>query len=79
MIQETTGLMGSCNVSHEYARFRVDGTAEGASRVATVGDYEAVRDARRRASQEARSAREQTSVAARARQRRMRMAIGQAL
>eukprot|EP01052_Picozoa_sp_SAG31_P035507 SAG31_NODE_4295_length_3374_cov_2.224733_2_plen_44_part_00 len=35
--------------SDEYAWFRVDGTMEGASRVAPVGDYEAVRDARQRA------------------------------
>eukprot|EP01052_Picozoa_sp_SAG31_P028960 SAG31_NODE_2839_length_5017_cov_2.311102_3_plen_109_part_00 len=65
-------------VSDGYARFRVDGTGEGASRVAPIGDYEVVRDARQRASEEARSAREQTAVTARARQSRVRMEIGQA-
>eukprot|EP01052_Picozoa_sp_SAG31_P003007 SAG31_NODE_111_length_24443_cov_231.743685_4_plen_136_part_00 len=59
-------------------RFRVDGTKEGASRVAPVGDYEAVWDACQRAAEEAKSAREQEAVAARERWRRMRMAIGQA-
>eukprot|EP01052_Picozoa_sp_SAG31_P001645 SAG31_NODE_55_length_29938_cov_9.154027_35_plen_118_part_00 len=62
----------------EYARLRVDGSGEGASRVAPIGDYEAVWDAPQRVEEEAKSAREQAAVAARARQRRMRMAIGQA-
>ena len=35
--------------SSEYARFREDGTGEGASRLGPVEDYEAVRDARRQA------------------------------
>ena len=64
--------------SDEYARFRVDGTGEGASRVGPVEDYETVRDARQRAAEEAKTAREQEAVAARERRRRLRMAIGQA-
>ena len=46
--------------------------------MAPVEDYETVRDARQRAAEEARTAREQEAVAARERRRRMRMAIGQA-
>eukprot|EP01052_Picozoa_sp_SAG31_P002804 SAG31_NODE_101_length_25195_cov_67.436758_16_plen_110_part_00 len=46
--------------------------------MAPVGDYEAVRDARQRAEEEAKIAREQEAVAARERRRRIRMAIGQA-
>eukprot|EP01052_Picozoa_sp_SAG31_P047519 SAG31_NODE_9545_length_1260_cov_1.569337_2_plen_72_part_00 len=37
----------------EHPRFRVDGTREGASRVAPVGDYESVRDAWKWAEEEA--------------------------
>ena len=51
--------------SDEYARFRVDGTGEGASRVGPVEDYETVRDAHQRAAEEAKTAREQEAVAAR--------------
>eukprot|EP01052_Picozoa_sp_SAG31_P039317 SAG31_NODE_5426_length_2545_cov_2.943581_4_plen_66_part_01 len=56
----------------------MDGTGEGASRVGPVADYETMRDARKRAAEEAKTAREQEAVAARERRRRMRMAIGQA-
>ena len=64
--------------SDEYARFREDGTGEGASRVAPFADYEAVRDARKRAVEDAKFAREQAGIAVRERRRRIRAEVDRA-
>ena len=64
--------------SDEYARFREDGTGEGASRVAPFADYEAVRDARKRAVEDAKFAREQAGITERERRRRIRAEVEQA-
>ena len=61
--------------SSEYARFRADGTGEGASRQGPVVDYESVRDARVQAAAEAKAA----AAHARAKSRVGRFVVPQAV